>query len=415
MAIRRFIGFASSEYSNSANWEDGIVPGAGDVAFFTVLPPYPATFSAPADLGAMYFDIIRTFKDADGVPTAPIISGANAAIELYSSTLAETFIVQYGTITFTDAAQLTTNQGAVIGGTDPGLGVIDPGVNATPGLYAGSATPDAVYTGNTPDAGLRISAGAKFRADSLRVGVDGTKTNLGTGTVVVTGTGSVLQLGSNALFGNAAPVSGLLTLGESASGTLIVADGGVVTAKSIVLGSRVFGSPLIGSGGEYATTGSLSLTGLHSHVTVASLTIGNGGAGQVSIDDSGFLTVTGQAVVQSSFNPITFAADGQANLIIGAGGLFDAQGGLLVNAGTLSIAPGGVIAPADVITLINDGVLAVIPPSGGGAGQVVLQSRLVARASEPGDSLNAGTLTTAADVSLDLAGDGDRCGDLVGW
>ena len=127
-----------------------------------------------------------------------------------------------------------------------------------------------------------------------------------------------------------------LFVGSSGTGTLTVNDNGRIDGTTVVLGDV--------SGG----TGTATITGPNAVMTNLGMTLGNGGAGTVSVTSGGTLTTTGAAVMGSQLG-----ADGTAT-VSGAGSLWTMSGASTIgNAGdgTLTVSSGGLVSSTVAVTL----------------------------------------------------------------
>jgi hypothetical protein len=243
---------------------------------------------------------------------------------------------------------------------------------------------------------------------------------------IVTVDGGTLDIGSNSL---------LIGKQSSSDGTLIVENGGTLSAGAMTLGMRAQGALTVESGGQVGLTGNLVLginTGGGGIVTVDGGILNAGTAG-VFID-SGIVTVESGGTLLAGDVGVGFIGGGQLN--IGAGGVanvssvtvsstnasgeIDFSGGLLESSSAVAVSAGGTIQgfgtlQADV-TLSATGINALggtLEITGGisGSGTLDLGSgSTMLLDSAPGDTptvtfANVGTETLVlANPSIDKAG-----------
>ncbi|WP_158667631.1 autotransporter outer membrane beta-barrel domain-containing protein [Bradyrhizobium guangdongense] len=208
------------------------------------------------------------------------------------------------------------NGGTVSNGADGSIGVNAGATGTVTVDGAGSSWTDAgnLYVGQAGSGTLMVSNGG-----TVSNGVDGYigASSGATGTVTVTGTGSSWTH------------AGAVAVGESGTGTLMVANGGAVSNASAVIGTNA------------GATGTVTVTGTGSSWTNAgNLTVGQ--------DGTGTLTIAGGGVVSNAIGTIgaNSGATGTAT-VTGAGSSWTNSGVLYVGqtgTGTLTIAGGAAVS-----------------------------------------------------------------------
>ena len=186
---------------------------------------------------------------------------------------------------------------------------------------------NAVRIGNASGQTGRLT----IRGGAMRVDTNGDDVFIG----MSTGSTGVLTVTTGGIFGSAA-LRPDFVIGNNGAGTLAVNDNGMVFGGSVLIGSNT------------STVGTLTITGPNAVMSDTGLTVGNFGAGSVSVTSGGTLTSAGIATLGSVLGAdgtVTISGNGSswatsASTIIGSGG-----------DGTLTISAGGSVTTAGVATL----------------------------------------------------------------
>ena len=307
----------------------------------------------------------------DGLLSVGLNAGGNGTLNINGGTVGSATVnnplaalrVGYngatGTVNITNGGTLTTTNLQNIGQTDTaGAGTATVNISGAGSTWTIAAGPDAGHSGNLVvgnGAGahgtITISDGGKLSYSSL---VNGPALigHGGTGTVTVTGVGSIFESVKGATVGNAAGSTGTLTVTNGAAatfttnnlivgyqggtGTLNISNGGTVTsAISVFVGNTAGsnGTLNINGGGQLNITNGWLEVGAQGNATA---TI-DGQGSQVNANgfvvgtvQTGTATLSNGAVVNSG----TFATIGQA---AGTGTLNITSGGKLITGSVISV------------------------------------------------------------------------------
>lgn len=238
-----------------------------------------------------------------------------------------------GALTMSDGASVSA--GSVDVGSQAGSG----GTIELSGLGTSLAASDILYVGNSGDGKLTLRDGASASAGgTVRIGEDAGST----GTVSLTGTGTMLS------------ASDRLAVGNFGNGTLSILDGAKVD---------VFG--LVGVGTESTSQGTLTISGQDSALTTTGpLAVGTGGIGSMTISDGatassdgliyvgvrpggqGTVSLSGQGSTLSAGSTVYFAFAGTANVNVESGATVATQGQVSIgelagSSGIVSVAGAG--------------------------------------------------------------------------
>jgi outer membrane autotransporter protein len=256
--------------------------------------------------------------------------------------------------------------------------------------YGLPANPDTQFAGlvGTGDMTVTGAGSAWASVNSLQVGYGGNGTlsildggtatfhgqtyvgehngsQIGTGTVIVAGTGSKLTLIDAPVDSIGGP--GWLDVGSHGEGTLDIRDGGTVAvANTFYLGDHVKGTLDIESGGSMTVagfnsngigmvlaahaggTGSATVTGAGSVLTAPGAQIGSAGSGTLTVLDGGTVNLGLNTAYSETILGFGYygwgdhSADGVGTVSVsGAGSTLNYAGGFNVLNGTTSIANGG--------------------------------------------------------------------------
>jgi T5SS/PEP-CTERM-associated repeat protein len=361
-----------------------------------------------------------------------------------------------GTVTFNDGTLVSPNADTVIGvktgSGGSGLGTLTASDGSALTSFAtalgeeGGDSGTLVLTGSTTSLTDTGGTGIDANSAGLNVGLDGTghvtveagatlanplayiKVGqfAGTGTVLVTGSGSTLSAG------------GLLRVGDSGTGTLSAANGATVAAGQVQVsdyGSSV-GTLDIDAGASLSTNSASTVNvgaqaiansgtidvaagsfdigvqgGSKGRVDVdggtvtvqGDLTVGNSGAGSLSVEDGGVFSVVNADIGTSA---------GAGSVTLGVGGELIATAVHVGAQGVVNMA-GGVLDPPDTVTIDAAGDI-----SGYGTvtGSVVDNGSITATGGTldlTGDVSGAGTLILTPDASLQLEGTIANTADIV--
>ncbi|SHO67718.1 autotransporter-associated beta strand repeat-containing protein/T5SS/PEP-CTERM-associated repeat-containing protein, partial [Pseudoxanthobacter soli DSM 19599] len=216
------------------------------------------------------------------------VTGAGSTWTLGTATLTVGYS-GLGTLLVEDGASLITGTGRI--GYSSGA-VATATVTGADSSWAA----EALYVGDSGTGTLTIADGGVVTADSAEMG---RYSATGNGTIVVTGTGSRLDLGT-----------GTLTVANIGSGTLSVGDGGVVVAGQIVKVSGATGAAVTLDEGVLRASASQSdyLSGF----SAGDVTLATGGG---TIDTNGFdIAVASEisgigSLTKAGAGTLTFTAD----------------------------------------------------------------------------------------------------------
>ena len=218
---------------------------------------------------------------------------------------------------------------------------------------SGSVLNAAVLTvGGNGQGALDVTGGGTVNTSSYVL--IGNSINTGVGEVTVNGANSVLNAN-----GSPSASWGSLYVGNTGTGTLVIADSGVVNSTlSGVVGNAA------GSQGEIDVSGGGQLN-LKNTVTDAlqSLTVGSNGTGILTIHDAGTVTAGNTTISSGATGVGTVTVDGSgsvlntADMTIGAAhqGMMTVTNSGAVNTGAMSV--GGINNGQGTLTITNDGVI----------------------------------------------------------
>jgi len=242
-----------------------------------------------------------------------------------------------GTLTLADSGtKVTVGTSLTVG--DAGQGSLDVGAGAT--LEAFNA---ALLIGAQGGASGTLALSGGFAR--LMPGTDVTVGGGGSGTLTVAANATLDPFTGGLVLGNAAGGAGVLsldgsgnkitvgtdtTIGKGGAGTMTLGAGATLDATS--------GSLDIAQAG--GSSGTLTLGGADAYLTTQSATVGDGGAGTVTIATTGTLSTTGDVLLGA-------VSGGSGVMALSAGGLVDdggnltvggaGQGSLDINGATLSL------------------------------------------------------------------------------
>lgn len=297
-----------------------------------------------------------TLEDQDSVGMAVGRSGGNGTVTLRDG----------ATMTFTSPGDISLSVGgdSQTGGTGT-IALSGEGTALTAGGWSN-------FGRNGGSGTLEISSGADVSLVGMSAGRDSTST----GTVTVTGAGSTLTLqGANPVDGTAP----FLTIGraDTSQGTLAISDGGRVALNGGE-GQDWVGLTLAR---EEGTSGTLTLSGAGTALTVDAASTGQYGAGGfmgIGRMGEGTVSVTEGATLANDSDGWTYVAgftSGRATVTVdGAGSVWDA-GQVLIVCGTVDDSTGAMnldVGSEATITVTNGGTLRAGAAAGDGVVDVYL-------------------------------------------
>ena len=298
---------------------NGAIIGATGTGTLDILDGSVAEFGTPNPSGTASLSIGRA-----GTGTVDV-SGAGAQLTLTGAFYAGRATGSSGTVTVEDGAALTEVTSPI-----PGSVV----------LGGGGSVNGAFATGGS--GGLTVQSGATATiADTVIVGENGAS-----GTVTVSD--AALSLGSRLLLGDG-------TTAPGGSGTLLVEAGGTLTDTAAATGT-----PQLVLGVSVATTGSATVTGAGSLVDMGldGITLGSAGSGTLVVEDGGAVTAaSGDPGYESALNIGLNSGSTGGLTVTGAGSSVDAAGTVSIGrAGTATLTvddgasfTGGAAATATVV------------------------------------------------------------------
>ena len=238
-----------------------------------------------------------------------------------------------------------------------------------------SSVTSNIIIGGEGDGDLMVSEGGRVASLFMNVGDDSS----GTGSVTITGSGSVLELSGVAGDGsNDAGFGAFLTVGRSGAGELQVLNGG-----SIAISSVEGEFPGINVGQSESGSGTITVDGAGSNITITgeNTAIG-GGSGFMAIGRAGdgALNISngGQVINDGDLNTASFVGrlptgDGIVS-VTGNGSLWDA-GEILVIGANLDFDTGEVLFDAGgtgVVTVGSGGTIQAGVAEGDGVGDIFI-------------------------------------------
>lgn len=384
-------GATDTDWSLSTNWDTSNVPTNADNVFVNTTTGFPVIGVGTSAAGA----IVTIGDTAAG---ALQIQGTGAELNATSLVLGDgaqgnLSVANTGALNLTNDFYVGqgANGFATITGSSAltaGNGLVGFGDNTTGQLtFANSATGTfssnlSVGIGMGSDGTLTINTGADVDTVNLNLG-----SNVGAqGTALVTGTGSTLDISAFVTIGDSG--TGILTIADnavvtanlnnnvnvgntaSANGTVTVSSGGSLTLGGpFVVGNLGTGTLTVDSAGTVSANsfqigggaggiGTATVTGVGSILMANGLVVGNSGAGTLLVEDDADVIVTNNVVVGNYSG-----ANGTAT-VTGSGSSLSAGGILYVGfdtAGDLTIADGGNVSATNGIQV------GVASPAGDGA------------------------------------------------
>ncbi|WP_162901409.1 autotransporter domain-containing protein [Breoghania sp. L-A4] len=317
-----WLGTASADWFNAANWS-GAVPDAATNVFLDTASPNATLINGAAALsalavtgntgtGSLTISNGGTLASGDGHIGAAAGGTGTVAVTGVGSQWSSSGALYVGnagtgTLTVSDSAQVLVGTGAAIG--------VDTGSSGTVAVTgAGSilSSVDEVFVGVKGAGAMTISDGGAVESTDGTIGGD---TN-GTGAVTVTGAGSSWN-------GSA------ITVGMLGTGTLAIAEGGALYSTSGVIGSAASGT------GTATVTGTGSLWD-----NTGNLTVGQDGTGSLTVSDAGQIDVASEARIGFG------AGSNGAVTVTGAGSQLNTDTLLVgyLGTGALTIADSGAVS-----------------------------------------------------------------------
>jgi T5SS/PEP-CTERM-associated repeat protein len=371
-AQTNWTGTVSSDWFTALNWNAG-VPTAGTNANIDTVLPNPTVVAAPGGT-ALTLAVGQSGTGMLTIQNGGTVSNVLGTVGNLAGGL--------GTVTVTGAGSTWTNTASVVvGGLGTGTltiqnsGMMNSAGGGSVGQSAGS-TGTVTVTGagsswiNSPGGGLNI---AGFGTGTLTIANGGIvinntafTANIGSGagsqgTVTVTGAGSIWSNNSGVIIGN------------SGTGTLTIADGGMVTDTTGAVG----GAP--GSQGVVTVTGAGS-----TWTNTATLLVGGNANGTLTIAAGGTVTSVGGAI---GIGGAGFGSQG-AVLITGPGSSWSSSPGIEV----------GTLGGTGALTIADDGVASgpiFIASTAGSIGTVNIGAAAGSAAVAPG-TLNSASVAFGA-------------------
>ena len=341
VTTKNWANIFGGDFVSGPNWSGGASPSTTDIAFFDGIPSpsasaYSVFFSQTADIPfyGLALDTVRTINLVARDKDAILLSGAGPSDP--------SFVV--GRTASRDARATLVNQGFSFRGLKAGSGVIAdaPGsigtfTVANPAGFAGfGVRTEAAFSRGlvVAGAGTGTMSIAADVANFVRVPVTGDLV-IGSGAAAV---GALSMSGEGALMTvgglSSAALAGL-TVGDAGAGTLTMTSSADLAATSFV--SQVV------IGDQAGSTGTLNLSGAGTSAALTSSAILIGHAGQATINIS-----SGAHLTTSTFGPLVLAQEEgsvAAVNIDGAGSRWTETASTLIGAGngraTISVRNGG--------------------------------------------------------------------------
>ena len=306
------VGFASG--SNGTALVDGTNSLWGISSVLSVGDLTGSTGSLTVSGGGSVTDHQVSIGNAGGAGTVAVngagstwTTAADASVGVNSS---GTLLVQAGGVATIDGdTYIGRNTGAVGTATVSGTGS---DLVAVGTLHVGGDGVSATGGVGT----LNVTAGGEVDTSVMHVGDAPT----GAGTILVDGTGSLLNVTSN------------INVGAFGTGDMTVRNGGALTADSLGLGDQA------------GSNGALTLTGAGTTATMISgVLVGNGGTGTLSVLNGATLT--------NGDGGISFASGTSTATVDGVGSSWTSNGNLIVGSigtGVLTVSGGGAVSGTNV-------------------------------------------------------------------
>jgi T5SS/PEP-CTERM-associated repeat protein len=339
-----------------------------------------ATFGS-GGTGSVGFLVVGDFR-GDGSLT---IAGAGAQVQVSQFTVLGRGITgpATGSVTIASGGTLVTGPGGLGLGENPaGSGTLL--VTGAGSLLDMASAPGDLLVGRQGPGSVMVETGGQIMLSPTK-GIDVGEVAGSTGTLTVAGPGSAL-LGV-----------GGLNVGDRGQGTLSVAGGGTVAANSMDVGFRDGGA------------GAASVSGAGSAVTIA-------GAVRIGVFDpatlptSGSLTIADGATVTAGGSPIAvqigrFASNSGTVLVTGAGSQLTATGSLSIGVagtGRLTVSDGAQASAGSTVVgsaAGGDGTLVVTGPGAQYQGGSVVRLGLN-QSLDPADPHGAATVSVGRGATL---------------
>jgi len=247
------------QFTEPANWSGATFPGPSDSAYFSLPDTYTVHFNADAANAQLFVDSGTTTFDLgefqyDLTSTQPLTVGKTAGHQ------AE-LILRDGTVN-------ALKRSAVIGGANPGTGVLRVSTGATLKTTLGRLTGAGFVVGGSGTGTLIVSDGGTVSSPDLDVALR--STGGAAGTVIVDGSGSSLYAGRFHI-GTSAGSQGSLTVSNRGStSTWICRIGWLASSRGVAI--------VEGPGSTFAATGGIW--------------VGFSGDGSLGISNGGAVSVT---------------------------------------------------------------------------------------------------------------------------
>lgn len=324
LAPNQFIWSASpgsSDWNTGSNWENGVVPGAGDTAEFAQSATTQVSVTGSAAASAIQLDPgapAYSFAITGSASGAASLTLAEGVMQLTASNAGFTASGtggNTGTLAFAGSGNaagslLTAGSGGIVsfaGTSDAGAGaalVVQSGGTIDFSATSGAAGDHQVSAGSIAGAGQFV-----LGANTLTVGALGTSTDVagvisGSGGLVKTGSGTLLLSGGNTYTGPTTVRAGVLDINGSVASSVTLAGGELK-------GHGTLGALTVGGGGTLApgnSIGTLS-TGSISFASGSTYQVEVNAAGQSDlINANGAASLNGTVAVQpaaGSYAPMT--------------------------------------------------------------------------------------------------------------
>ncbi len=417
-ADREWEGDTDTDWANTANWNGGSVPAAGDRAILSDTDSVSGNIALGADRTIARLQINNQESVSIAVGNTLIIAGGtDPDIEVLSGTHTIACNVNLGasaaTITVAAGASLTISGNLALG-ADTTFDVGAGGTLTLSGTVSGAFAVIKTGTGNLVLSGNGTWTGATtVNAGDLQVsgGLAGTTsiTVLGVATASIPGTvalqaSTTFDIGAGTTVSASGAISGGFGLIKAGAGTLDLSGGNTYSGSTVVNAGilALTGSGALGgtSGLTVATTGQLTLGG-NIALAAAPLVVTSTTVPQVRNTGgfnlwAGAMTLTANTTIQSDAGTLLLAGaiDGNSVLLTVTGGGATMVNGTIANSGaprTLLKTGSGSLTLAGANTYKGPTSITV--------GTVIVQS-----AQGLGDSGSSTTTTVASGAALVLDG-----------
>lgn len=292
-ATPTWTGTTSTDWSTATNWSTGVVPASSDTVFINSNSPQAT--------------VLGISSTASGASNNVYVGGASGST---------------GSLTIQNGSTLTSAGSGHIGEVSGATGT----ATVTGASTWAMSGVNGLIVGNLGTGTLSISSGSRVTSAGA-IGIGST----GTGTVVVDGSGSS--------FGSSSPSP--VVVGSSGNGAVTVSNSGAISSAGFILGANGTGMGTVtvsGPGSTWASSSNWSYVGYAGH---GALSITNGGrvtnAGWLWLGfqsaSTGSITVDGTGSQLTVMNPFLVGQDGVGHLVISNGGTVDTTGNIEIGRG----------------------------------------------------------------------------------